>query len=60
MPQGSIIGPNFFLLYNDDLLSCLNTTKPRMFADDTNITPSGKCINEVEYAVNVDLENLRK
>ena len=38
----------------------MNTTKPRMFADDTNITASGKYINEIENAVNSDLENLRK
>ena len=31
-----------------------------MFADDTNITASGKYINEVENAVNSDLENPRK
>ena len=31
-----------------------------MFADDTNITASGESINEVENAVNSDLENLRK
>ena len=29
-----------------------------MFADDTNITASGESINEVENAVNLDLENL--
>ena len=58
--QGSILGPLFFLLYINDLPSCLNTTKPRMFADDTNITASGESINEVENAVNLDLENLRK
>ena len=31
-----------------------------MFAEDTNITTSGKYINEVENAVNSDLENPRK
>ena len=60
VPKGSILGPLFFLLYINDLPSCLNTTKPRMFADDTNITASGESINEVENAVNSDLENLRK
>ena len=36
-----------------------NKLKPRMFADDTNITASGESINEFENAVNSDLENLR-
>jgi hypothetical protein len=31
-----------------------------MFADDTNITASGNCMNDIESAVNSDLERLRK
>jgi hypothetical protein len=39
---------------------CLNKTKPRLFADDTNLTASGDSITDLETAVNSDLENLRK
>ena len=35
-------------------------TKPRLFADDTNLTVSGNSITDLETAVNSDLEKLRK
>ena len=60
VPQGSILGPLFFLLYINDLPQCLSKTKPRLFADDTNLTAAGESINDVEVAMNSDLENLRK
>ena len=60
VPQGSILGPLFFLLYINDLPQCLSKTKPRLFADDTNLTAAGESINDVEAAMNSDLENLRK
>ena len=60
VPQGSILGPSFFLLYINDLPQCLSKTKPRLFADDTNLTASGVSVTDLEDAVNSDLENLRK
>ena len=48
VPQGSILGQFLFLVYINDLSNCLQHSTARMFADDTNITVSGKSINEAE------------
>jgi hypothetical protein len=42
------------------LPQCLDKTKPRLFADDTNLKVSGNSITDLETAVNSDLEKLRK
>ena len=54
--QGSILGSLFFLLYINDLPHYLSKTKPLLFADDTNLTASDESINQLEAAVNSDLE----
>jgi hypothetical protein len=58
VPQGSVLGPLLFIIYTNDLSSCLRVTKSIQFADDTTLYASGKDHNLLFMNVNKDLEIL--
>lgn len=60
VPQGSVLGPLFFLIYINDLPNCLESAEPIMFADDTKLFLSDKNLNNLIIRANKDLDNINK
>ena len=55
IPQGSILGPLFFIIYINDLPSCDLYSTVRMYADDTSLTIAHSDENILEQRMNHDL-----
>ena len=57
--QGSILGPLLFLLYKNDISTASKVLKFHLFADDTNILFSNKCLKTIEREINKELTKLQ-
>ena len=58
VPQGSVLGPLLFLIYINDLHSCLKYSRAYHFADDTNVTLSDRLQETLAKRMNHDLRKL--
>lgn len=56
--QGAILGPLLFILYVNDLSQCLDHSKARLYADDTNLTAASNCIADLQNQLNSDISNV--
>ena len=58
VPQGSILGPLFFLLYINDIINTSTILQLTLFADDTNVFVSHKDKDCLTNILNAELNKL--
>ena len=59
VPQGSVLGPLFFILYVNDIQQILDGVKVQLYADDTVIFASGRDLSTLERCMQTNLDRFQ-
>jgi hypothetical protein len=58
VPQGSSLGPLYFLIYSNDIVNAIIKSNNILYADDTTIYFSGDSIEDIQKVINEELQNI--
>ena len=58
IPQGSILGPLLFIIYNNELPKVSKVLSTTLFADDTNFSISSNSYDNLVYTLNEELDKI--